>query len=260
MQTTENKHTTTHPTLSQQTDPVTRFGAGVTHDLVNYLAVADSYIRLLLTDADPADGTHRALTEASHAVQKSMLLARHLLRLNRTRTRRVQELFVQEIVAGMEGMLGQLVGEDVELILSCAPDAGAVRVDPQEIERVLLNLVVNARQAIAGAGAVTLLVADAPVDETDGTGSGPARYVAISVSDTGIGMDEETRAHVFDPFFTTRRDGTGIGLAIVHDIVARSHGSIKVESEPEHGTTFTVLLPRIDNSNVKETLEHDQAS
>lgn len=257
---TEHKQMEAQLWLSQQIGSAPKQGAEVTHDLVNYLAVVDSYMSLLLMDADPGCRMHRALTEAARAVQKSILLARHLLRLNRTETRHVQELHIRDIVVGMEGMLGRLVSKDVELIVSCTPDVGLVQADPQEIERVLLNLVLNARQAIAGAGTIALLVTNAPVDETDDRGIDPTRYVAISVSDTGIGMDEETRAHIFEPFFTTRKDGTGIGLTIVHDIVARSHGSIRVESKLGCGTTFTVLLPRLDEDNMKETFEHEQES
>ena len=165
-----------------------------------------------------------------------------------------------DVIVGLESILKRLVSQDVELTISCAPDAGLVQADPQDIERVLLNLVANARQAIPGTGTITLGVVNAPISRTDDERISPGSYVALSVSDTGIGMDQQTRARIFEPFFTTRRDGTGLGLAIVHDIVTRSQGIIRVDSELGCGTTFTVLLPRLDKGNMKERSEHEQES
>ena len=154
---------------------------------------------------------------------------------------------VNDVLAGVEGVLRRLAGKGVELTIACAPDVGLVQAAPQEIERILLNLVVNARQAITGAGTITLVTSNAQVDHVGEEEIGPVPYVMISVSDDGTGIDEETRARLFEPFFTTREDGTGLGLAIVYDIVARSHGHVQVESEPGHGTTFRIYLPRIDD-------------
>ena len=257
---TEHEQMETNLWLSQQIGSAPCLGAGVTHDLINYLAVADSYMSLLLMDADPGGRMHRVLTEAAHAVQESIFLARHLLRLNRTGTRHLQKLSIRDFVVGMESMLSHLVGRDIELIVSSTPDVGLVQADPQEVERLLLNLVVNARQAITGTGTITLLIANAQADEINGKGIDPKPYVTISVSDTGIGMDRETCAHIFEPFFTARKDGTGIGLAIVHAIVARSQGSIRVESKLGCGTTFTVYLPRVDAHEIRARCERGQDS
>jgi len=172
----------------------------------------------------------------------------------------VHDLRIRDVIVGLAGVLDPLVGEDVELTVSCAPDVGLVRTDPEEIERVVVNLVINARQAITGTGTIAVRVANTQVDETADQGMGPRAHVAISVSDTGIGMDEETRSRVFEPFFTTKKGGTGLGLATVRDIVTRSCGSIQVESKLGYGTTFTVYLPRVDGGESTERRERGQDS
>jgi signal transduction histidine kinase len=241
----------------QQTEPMADSSAGATHDLINYLAVIDGCISLLLMDANPGGRMHMVLTEADHAAKRCISLTRHLLDVSRTEAHRPRELCVNDVLAGVEAVLRRLVGKGIELIISCAPDVGLVQADPQEIERILLNLVVNARQAIAGTGTITLLTSNTQDDHVGGREVGPAPYVVISVSDDGTGMDAETCAHLFEPFFTTTEEGTGLGLAIVYDIVARRGGHVQVESEPGHGTTFRVLLPRIDDDRMAGRCSHE---
>jgi signal transduction histidine kinase len=255
--TTEYEHMEAHPRPWQQTEPAAESSAGTTHDLVNYLAVIDGCINVLLMDANPGDRMHVVLTEADHAAKRCISLTRHLLDVSRTEAHRPRELCVNDVLAGVEGVLRRLVGKGIELIISCAPDVGLVRADPQEIERVLLNLVVNARQAIAGTGTITLLTSSTQDGHVGGREVGPAPYVMISVSDDGTGMDERTRTHLFEPFFTTTEEGTGLGLAIVYDIVARRGGHIQVESEPGRGTTFRVLLPGIDDDRMAGRCSHE---
>jgi signal transduction histidine kinase len=187
------------------------------------------------------------LTEAASAINRCTLLAQHMQELSHMAVRQPEKVCVNDVISGMAGTLYCLAGGDAELIITCAPDVGLVHAVPQEIERILLNLVVNACQAITGTGTIALATSNTQADHGAGKETGSAPYVTISVSDDGTGMDEETRARLFEPFFTTREDGTGLGLAIVQDIVARSRGHVQVESEPGQGTTFRVLLPRIDS-------------
>ena len=249
-----------HPRQLSQMDPTAWSGAGATHDLINYLSVVDSYISLLLMDANPGDRLHLVLAEADNAVERCMSLARQLLAISRTAATRPQELCVNDVIAGTESALRSLVGQDAELIIACAPDVAPVRADPQEIERILLNLVVNARQAITDTGTITLQTANVQVDQVDGKEVKPTDYVVIAVRDNGTGMDEETRAHLFEPFFTTRANGTGLGLAIVYDIVSRNHGRVQVESKPGRGTTVKVLLPRIRDDKMEERRSRDKGA
>ena len=249
-----------HLCQSAPMDPTASLGAGATHDLVNYLSVVDSYISLLLMDANPGDRLHRMLTEADNAVEKCMSLARQHLAKSRTAANRSQELCVNDVIASMEAVLRRLVGQDAKFTIACAPDVALVRADPQEIERILLNLVVNARQAITDTGTITLQTANVQVDQVDGKEVKPTDYVVIAVRDNGTGMDEETRAHLFEPFFTTRANGTGLGLAIVYDIVSRNHGRVQVESKPGRGTTVKVLLPRIRDDKMEERRSRDKGA
>ena len=238
---------------SSQTDPTASL-----HDLINYLSVVDGCINLLLMDASPGDRMHRVLTEADSALEKGMSLARQHLAISRAVENRVQALCANDVIAGMEGVLRRLIGPDAEFTIACAPDVALVRADPQEIERILLNLVVNARQAITDSGTITLQTENAQVDQVDGKEVESAAYVAITVRDNGTGMDEDTRARIFEPFFTTRENGTGLGLAIVQDIVSRNHGRVQVESKPDRGTTFKVLLPAIRKCEMEERWSRDK--
>ena len=246
--TIERRPMEAHPSQPQLA-VATTWSAEAAHDLINYLSIVDSYVDLLLRDADPGDEIHLMLTQTDTAVDKCILLARNLLILNLGAERRSEELCINDIVASSAGMLRHLVGKHIELTIDCAPSVGLVRVDRQEMERVLLNLVTNACQAIPGTGAITLQTANVQVDRVDKSTDEPTQYVTIAVSDTGRGIDAELLPHLFEPFFTTRKEGTGMGLAIVHDIVDRNNGRIRVESEPGCGTTFRIYLPRIDDDS-----------
>jgi len=250
---TEHRRMEGHLRQAQKMEAIGRLAAGVAHDFNNYLAVMDSYADLLLMDLEPGESMHHELAEIARAVERSKSLVRQLLAFSRLQTGAAvhpQVLNVNEAITKAEGILRRLAGRDIELITKYDPDLGLVRADPGQIEQVLLNLVTNARDAIAGTGTITIRTANAEIDRVDEKEGEPAPYVMIAVSDTGAGIDEETRTHIFEPFSTTKENGvgTGLGLSTVYGIVRQSGGHIKVESEPGYGTGFTIHLPRINDS------------
>src|SRR5581483_10078948 len=164
-------------------------------------------------------------------------------------------------VEGCERLLRRLLGEDVALTIDLAPGLGRMEVDPSQIEQVLFNLAVNAREAMPDGGRLSIAAVDRILGEDEASayvGLQPGRYVSIDVADTGVGMDDETRARIFEPFFTTKADGTGLGLATVHGIVTQSSGHISVETAPGAGTTFRLLFPVVANDAAGARSEPDR--
>jgi CheY-like chemotaxis protein len=192
------------------------------------------------------------LVEIKKAADQATSLTRQLLAFSRKQLAVRRVLDLREIVADMDNMLRRLLGEDVELVTVTDPSLGHVKADRSQIEQVLMNLVVNARDAMPAGG--TLTIEDENVDldaETcEGLGIAPGHYVKLAVSDTGTGIDAGTRARIFEPFFTTKEKGrgTGLGLSTVYGIVKQSGGYIKVDSEPGNGASFTIWLPRVDEA------------
>jgi two-component system cell cycle sensor histidine kinase/response regulator CckA len=223
-----------------------RLSGGVAHDFNNLLTIIQGGVDLLarrLVGTSHADG----LTQIGDAVQKAALLTRQLLAFGRQQTLQPRRLDLNQLVTGVEDMLRRLVREDVELVLELSDGIGVVRADPLELERVMLNLAANARDAMPEGGTLTIRSKNQRVTESDEL-SVPAReYVCLEVTDTGMGIDEATRARIFEPFFSTKGDGegTGLGLASVHGIVKQSGGHVLVTSVKGEGTTFSILLPRL---------------
>jgi two-component system, cell cycle sensor histidine kinase and response regulator CckA len=236
---------------SQKMEAVGRLSGGVAHDFNNLLAVILGFGDMLLRCL-PADvRLERYCREILKAANRGAGLTRQLLAFSRQQVLQPKVMDLNVVVSESEKMLGRLLGEDVELVTSLDPELGHVKIDPGEIGQVIMNLAVNARDAMPRGG--TLAIETANIEHTE-AGAGQygypvamGSYVRLTVSDTGTGMDEATRAHIFEPFFTTKDlgKGTGLGLATVYGVVEQSKGHISVESKLGQGTRFTILLPRL---------------
>ena len=235
---------------AQKLESVGRLAGGVAHDFNNMLQVILGNAQLALADIPPTAPAQANLEEIQSCAKRSAELTRQLLAFARKQTIAPKVLELNETVESLLKMLRRLIGEDICLAWFPAAGLGPVRMDPSQLDQILANLCVNARDAIGGVGKVTIETQNAALDETycaDHPGCLPGEYVRLAVSDNGCGMDNATMSHIFEPFFTTKGvgEGTGLGLATVYGIVKQNGGFIDVFSEPGKGTTFTIYLPRI---------------
>jgi two-component system cell cycle sensor histidine kinase/response regulator CckA len=229
---------------SQKMEAVGRLAGGIAHDFNNLLMVIMGHGELLRRSLEADDPRQRKVQHVMGASERAARLVRQLLAFSRKQVMEPQVVDLNTLVSDTARMLRPLLGEDVRVVTALDPALGCVRVDPAQIEQVLMNLAVNARDAMPGGGTITLETVDVTVPASGDTPA--ARHVGLSVRDTGHGMDEKTRAHVFEPFFTTKvgSGGTGLGLSTVYGIVQQSGGHIAVESEPGKGSCFRIALPR----------------
>jgi two-component system cell cycle sensor histidine kinase/response regulator CckA len=232
---------------SQKMEAVGRLAGGVAHDFNNVLTVVKSFSEFLLEDLDQLDPRRSDVEEIAKAADRAAALTRKLLAFSRKQVMRPEPLDLNGVVVGMEKMLRRLIGDDVRIETALDPDLLFVEADPSSIEQAILNLAVNAHDAMPDGGMLTIRTRNERLEKTDAAWAiRPGRYAMLSVTDTGHGMDATTQARVFEPFFTTKPQGqgTGLGLAMVYGIVKQSGGHVWVESKPDQGTTFTVYLPQ----------------
>ena len=233
---------------SQKLEAIGRLASGVAHDVNNVLMSIMGSADLILMDAKDGDPIHTETNEIKLSVQRGASLTRQLLAFSRRQATLTKLFRLRDATSGMETMMRRLIGPEIDLQIMRTSDV-MVLADPAQIEQVLLNLVVNARDAMPQGGRLTVTVDDVELDEWAagliGEEAQPGHYARLSVSDTGTGMDEKTRAKLFEPFFTTKEQGkgTGLGLSIVCGIVKQSKGHITVASEPGRGATFLIYLP-----------------
>ncbi len=231
---------------AQKMESVGRLAGGIAHDFNNLLTSILGNVELVLEELNPADPIYEPLTDVRKAGESAAALTRQLLAFSRKQVIEPKRLSVNALIANMQRMLERIIGEDVALETRLSPAAGVVWADAGQIEQVIVNLVVNARDAMPGGGA---LVVESGVEHFDDAacvrraGAVPGRYVVLAVHDTGHGMDAETMARMFDPFFTTKPRGTGLGLAMVYGAVTQNRGVIDVTSTVGRGTTFRIYLP-----------------
>jgi len=236
---------------AQKMEAIGRLAGGVAHDFNNLLTAILGYCELLLSDFGPDDPRHSDIAEIQKAGMSAAGLTRQLLAFSRKQIIELTLMDLNEIVATMRGILGRLIGEDVTIELVLMPEKALVKADRGQLEQLVMNLAVNARDAMKNGGVLTLETACVDIDEhyekthfSVKTG----RYVMLTVSDTGSGMTPEVKSRLFEPFFTTKEvgKGTGLGLATVHGIVTRAGGAVNVYTEVGMGTSFKVYLPRVD--------------
>jgi two-component system cell cycle sensor histidine kinase/response regulator CckA len=236
---------------SQKMESVGRLAGGVAHDFNNLLGVITGYGDLLLREIGEGHPSHKRVVEIRKAADRAAALTRQLLAFSRKQVLHLRVLDLNGVVSGIETMLRRLIGEHIELITVLYPRLGRVKADPGQIEQVIANLTVNARDAMPNGGKLILETGNVELDDMYAAARPDARpgpHVMLAVSDTGHGMDAETLSHMFEPFFTTKGlgQGTGLGLATVYGIVRQVGGQVMVYSEPGRGTSFKIYLPRLE--------------
>ena len=233
---------------AQKLESVGRLAGGIAHDFNNLLTVINGYSDLLLRELAQDDPHREIVTDIRTVGLRAASLTRQLLAFSRKQILHPQPLIIDTTIHNMRHLIVRLLGEDLQLQMMLNSGDAAIFADPGQIDQILMNLVVNARDAMPGGGTLTIETKVSELDEPGETEGLPHPWIVIAVSDTGVGMDEDTRAHLFEPYFTTKEPGkgSGLGLSTIHGIVAQSGGHIQAESAPGAGTTFRIYLPKME--------------
>src|SRR5581483_3272641 len=247
---------------SQKMEAVGRLAGGVAHDFNNLLTVINGYCAMSLRQMEPNHPLRKNSEEIQAAAERASSLTGQLLAFSRKQVLQPRVINLNEAVVGAEKMLRRLIGEDIELSIRFESALGNVKADPGQIEQVILNLAINARDAMPRGGKLTIQTANVALDQRTrfrNRDLNVGEYVMLAITDTGIGMTDEVKAHLFEPFFTTKGvgRGTGLGLATCYGIICQSDGDIRVYSELNSGTTFKIYLPRVDAAVTAKTTEAD---
>lgn len=235
---------------AEKMEAIGKLAGGIAHDFNNLLSVIVGYSILMSEGMDPGDARRTEVEEIKRAGTRATALTQQLLAFSRKQILQPKVINLSDVIGGIETMLRRLIGEDVELTVRASPELGCVKADPSRMEQIIVNLAVNARDAMPHGGELIIETTNVNLDSAQAAqvGVAPGAHVMLAVTDNGIGMDRATQARIFEPFFTTKEvgKGTGLGLATVFGIVQQSGGSISIDSEPGRGTTFRVYLPRTD--------------
>lgn len=236
---------------SQRVEAVGQLAGGVAHDFNNLLTVIQGYCELLSDELGPESVCQSSVVQIRRAADRAASLTRQLLAFSRRQILDVRVVDLRGLLRGLESMLKRLIPEHIAIVVRTTDETTHIKADPMQIEQVILNLAINARDAMPEGGSLLLEVTNTTLDDSYArihSGVKPGRYVMLAVSDTGVGIDAVTQARIFEPFFTTKKaeSGTGLGLSTVYGIVKQSGGNVWVYSEPGHGATFKVYLPRVD--------------
>jgi PAS domain S-box-containing protein len=262
---TRQRDLETQLSQSQKMEAIGRLAGGVAHDFNNLLVVIQSYAELLREEFLEHDAKRGDLEEILAAARRAAALTKQLLAFSRSEPVQPTELRLSEVVTGIEKMLRRIIGEDIELTTELAPSLGVVRADAGQLDQVILNLSINARDAMRDGGRLNISTQNVTINgdyENAHTDIPPGEYVMLAVTDSGTGMAPETQRRIFEPFFTTKEvgQGTGLGLATVYGIVQQSGGHIRVHSELGQGTAFRIYFPRLDEVPVTREQPSDDAA
>ncbi len=262
---TERKRLEQQFLQAQKMEAVGRLAGGIAHDFNNLLTVILGTSDLVLESLDQTDPICTELRKIKNAGKRAATLTSQLLAFSRKQDRTPRTLDLNTSVAEVAKMLGRLMGEDIEVVLRLGPDAGCIYADPVQLDQIIMNLAVNARDAMPSGGTLILETANVLLDEAyarNHVAIKPGRYSMLAISDTGCGMTPEVQAHLFEPFFTTKEKGkgTGLGLSTVYGIVKQSDAYIWVYSEPNRGTTFKIYMPALERPADTDTLPGDESA